>query len=192
MEHRGSEHDDAVARDISLVARTRRGDASAYGELVRRHMRRAFSIAYGVLRHREDAEDAVQDSFIRALERIDTIEAGRPFHPWLYRIVVNQAISRRRARAVRAADELGDELRSDAPSPARRAEQRELRERLLAALDALPETQRTVVLLADVEEFNSTEIGEMMEMPAGTVRYHLHLGRRALRELLSHVDEEAR
>jgi RNA polymerase sigma-70 factor, ECF subfamily len=202
MVHRDSERDDdvareraaaeAVARDLALVARVRRGDMDAYGELVRRHMRRAFSIAYGILRHRQDAEDVVQEAFMRTLERIDQIDAGRPFHPWFHRVVVNQAISYGRARAVRATSPIGDELRSAAPSPDRRVEQSELRERLLHALDSLPETQRTIVLLADVEDMNSTEIAAVLEMPAGTVRYHLHLGRRALRDSLSAADEEAR
>jgi RNA polymerase sigma-70 factor, ECF subfamily len=183
---------EAVAADTALVSRVRRGDMDAYGELVRRHMRRAFSIAYGLLRHREDAEDVVQEAFVRTLEQIDRIDPGRPFHPWFHRVVVNLAISYHRARAVRATSPIGEEMASASPAPDQRVEQRELRERLLHALDSLPETQRTIVLLADVENMNSTEIAAVVEMPPGTVRYHLHLGRRALRDSLSAADEEAR
>jgi RNA polymerase sigma-70 factor, ECF subfamily len=189
---RATDADDAVARDALLVARTRRGDLEAYGELVRRHMRRAFSIAYGILRHREDAEDVVQDAFMRTLERIDRIEEGRPFHPWFHRIVVNGAISCHRSRARDPTSVLTDDLRAAGPTPDRDAERSELRERLLRAVDELPEQQRTIVMLADVEELNSTEIGEILEMPPGTVRYQLHLGRRALRAALASADEESR
>jgi RNA polymerase sigma-70 factor, ECF subfamily len=184
--------EDAVARDSFLLDRVRRGDMDAYGELVARHARRAYSIAYGILRHREDAEDVVQESFARTLERIERIDAGRPFHPWFYRIVVNTAINLRRTRSRRAAETLRDDVRSTTPQPDRAAEVGQLRDRLLRALDALPERQRTIVLLADVEELTSMEIAEIMAMPAGTVRYHLHLARRALRHLLPVPDEEAR
>lgn len=181
---------ESIARDALLVGRVRRGDMEAYGELVRRHMRRAFSIAYSVLRHREDAEDVVQEAFIRTLERIDRVDERRPFHPWLYKIVVNRAISYRRGRSRRATNAVRDELRSGEPAPDRAAERRELRDRLLKAVDALPEQQRTIVLLADVEGFNSAEIADILTMPPGTVRYHLHLGRRALRAELSTAYKE--
>jgi RNA polymerase sigma-70 factor, ECF subfamily len=201
--HRGPGHDadaardrlaaGSAARDTILAARVRRGDMDAYGELVRRHMRRAFSIAYSVLRHREDAEDVVQEAFMRTLERIDQLDETRPFHPWFYRIVVNGAISYRRARSLRATQRVAaDDAVATGPAPDRDAARSELRERLLSALDALPEQQRTIVLLADVEELNSTEIAAILEMPAGTVRYHLHRGRRALRAALASADEEAR
>lgn len=189
----GAATDEAVTRDTALLERVRRGDMDAYGELVRRHMRQAFSIAYGILRHPEDAEDVVQEAFIRTLENIERIEPGRPFHPWLYRVVTNRAISVRRSRSVRATSPLREDLlTSAAAAPDRAAARSELRDRLLSALDTLPERQRMIVLLADVEELTSTEIGEILELPAGTVRYHLHLGRRALREVLSVVDEEAK
>lgn len=198
---RRAEREDVGARDSAvaeaaddrfLVARVRRGDMEAYGELVQRYMRRAFSIAYSVLRHREDAEDAVQDAFIRTLERLGQLEDGKPFRPWFYRIVVNRAISFRRARSVRATSPVREELCAAGAPPDRAVEQRELRERLLRAVDELPERQRTILLLADVEELNSGEIAEILEMPSGTVRYHLHLGRRALRNMLATADEGER
>jgi len=182
----------AAAHDALLVRRVRRGDMAACDDLVRRHTRRAYSIAYGVLRHREDAEDVVQESFARALERLDSMDATRPFHPWFYRIVVNAAISARRSRAVRRTEAIPDELAARSPRPDRTAELGALRRRLLDALDELPERQRTIVLLADVEEFSSGEIGEILGMPAGTVRYELHRARGALRERLGVADEEAR
>jgi RNA polymerase sigma-70 factor, ECF subfamily len=180
-----------VARDSALLRRLRGGEMDAYGELVRRHARRAYSLAYGVLRHREDAEDAVQESFARTLDMIDRIDESRPFHPWFYRIVVNTAISLHRSRTVRQTSQIRDDVASPAAAPDRTVELDVLRRTLLRALDTLPEKQRAIVLLADMEGFNSAEIGEIMAMPAGTVRYELHLARRRLRQALPGLEEEA-
>jgi RNA polymerase sigma-70 factor, ECF subfamily len=189
-----ADHGRGPDADATLVERVRDGDMAAYGTLVERYSRRAFSIAYGVLRHREDAEDVVQEAFIRILDRFHLLQDGKRFRPWFDRVVVNRAISFQRSRAVRATDSLPtDRVDSGSPLPDRVAEQGELRERLLLALASLSDLQSTIVILADVEEFSSTEIGAMLEMPSGTVRYHLHLARKTLRRVLSseHGTEEA-
>jgi RNA polymerase sigma-70 factor, ECF subfamily len=186
----GGDRDVESAQDALLVERVLRGDAEAYGELVARHMRRAFSIAWRILEHREDAEDVVQDSFIRALERISTLDSSRPFRPWFYRIVVNQALNFRRSRSVRATDALPEQLAAADGSPERAAEDAVLRQELRSALAALPERQRTIVQLAELEGLNSSEIAEILEVSAGTVRWHLHEARRTLREVLGRWKEE--
>lgn len=173
-----------TARDMLLLERVLRGDAEAFGDLVERHMRRAFSIAYRILEHREDAQDAVQDAFLRALERIETLDRRRPFRPWLYRIVVNQALNHRRSRSRRTTEPLPEHAASGARSPEEEAGAAVLRRHLRAALDELPERQRLVVQLADLEGLRSAEIGEILEIPPGTVRWHLHEARRTLRSVL--------
>jgi RNA polymerase sigma-70 factor (ECF subfamily) len=177
-------------QDARLVERLLRGDAEAYGSLVSRHMRRAFAVAYRILEHREDAEDVVQDSFMRALERIDQLDRRRPFRPWLLRIVVNQALNFRRARGIRTTASLSDSARAGGPLPDRQAEDTDLRRRLRAALDMLPEKQRTVVQLADLEGLTSGEIGRIMDLADGTVRWHLHEARKALRRALAPTRED--
>jgi RNA polymerase sigma-70 factor, ECF subfamily len=185
--------DDALrietARDRLLVERVLRGDAEAYGELVSHHMRRAFSIAYRILEHREDAEDVVQDAFLRALEQIGSLDVERPFRPWFFRIVVNQALNLRRSRALRTTEALPDSLETTASSPAAAAENALLGERLRAAVAALPERQRTIVQLAELEELNSTEIAEVLDASPGTVRWHLHQARQTLRAVLEPLKE---
>lgn len=176
-------------QDTLLVERVLRGDAEAYGDLVTRHMRRAFSVAYRILEHREDAEDVVQDAFIRALERIDTLDRGRPFMAWFYRIVVNQALNFRRSRTRRTMEPIPDDARSTTSSPERDADRAGLRERLHRALQQLTEKQRTIVQLADLEEFTSAEIAHILDMPDGTVRWHLHQARRALRQMLGPLED---
>jgi len=167
--------------DPGLVELVRGGDSDAFGVLVQRHMRRAFRVAYRVLGHREDAEDLVQDAFIAALEGIDTFQPGRSFGPWFYRIVVNRGLNARKARSIRTTEQLPIDVASAEPLPDRAAEQSELRVRLRDALGELPEKQRVATELFELEGFSGAEIAEILEIPAGTVRWHLHQARQALR-----------
>jgi RNA polymerase sigma-70 factor, ECF subfamily len=172
------------ADDSVLVERVRGGDTRAFDVLVTRHMRRAFNVAYRVLGHREDAEDLVQDAFVAALENIDTFDTSRAFGPWFYRIVVNRGLNARKARSIRKTEELPLEAASPGTLPDRAAERAELQARLRAALDALPEKQRTAIQLFELEGFSGAEIAEILEIPAGTVRWHLHQAKQALRGAL--------
>jgi RNA polymerase sigma-70 factor (ECF subfamily) len=171
--------------DEALIERVRAGDAAAFDLVVGRHMRRAFAVAYRLLGHREDAEDLVQEAFLTVLERIDSFQPGRPFAPWFYRILVNRGLNARKARALRTTEPLAPDAAAPGASPARDAERAELRERLGAALEALPERQATIVKLFELEGFTSREIAEILEIPDGTVRWHLHQARAALREALA-------
>jgi len=177
-------------QDARAVARVLQGDAEAYGELVSRYMRPAFSIAYRIVEQREDAEDVVQDAFMRALERLDTLQRGRPFRPWFFRIVVNHALNLRRGRAVRRTEAVPEEAASTLPTPEVHAERAAVRGALTVALDALPDTQRTVMILAELEGLKSAEIATIMELSPGTVRWHLHQARRALRQSLQALVED--
>lgn len=169
-----------------LIERVRVGDGLAFDALVTRYMRRAFSVAYRVLGHKEDAEDLVQDAFIAALQRIDTFEAGRPFGPWFFRILVNRGLNARKSRALRTTEAIPEAAASTFASPDREAERGELRVRLRGAMDGLPERQRMIVELFELEGFSGTEIAEMLEISDGTVRWHLHEARKTLRETLAH------
>jgi RNA polymerase sigma-70 factor (ECF subfamily) len=171
--------------EAELVERVRRGDGRAFDALVTRYMRRAFSVAYRVLGQREDAEDLVQDTFLVVLQRIDTFQPGRAFAPWFFRILVNRGLNARKARALRSVDEIPETASSSGPSPEREAERAELRDRLRAALAELPERQRLVVELFELEGFAGPEIAEIMEISDGTVRWHLHEARKALRRTLA-------
>jgi RNA polymerase sigma-70 factor, ECF subfamily len=179
-----------AVQDALLVERVRQGDERAFGELVGRYMRPAFSVAFRILAQREDAEDVVQDCFIRVLERLESFERGRPFRPWFFRIVVNQALNARRGRGRRSADALPEQLAATGASPETDTERALLRRRLLSALETLPEKQATIVMLADVEGFTSAEIAEIFEISAGTVRWHLHQARAALRTELEPLQNE--
>ena len=178
----------ATETDAALVARVRGGDVAAFSGLVRRHMRKAFGIAYHVLQHREDAEDAVQQAFIAALARLDTFDATRPFGPWISRVVLNHARSARRARTrlVRGWVEPVETLEaSPALAPDRVAERREIRERVREAVALLPERQRLAVQLVDIEGYSPADVAATLELSPVTVRWHLMAARRKLRRLLA-------
>lgn len=170
--------------DAQLALRVQRGDAEAFDILVTRHMRRAYGLALRVLGQAEDAEDLVQDAFVAALQKIDTFDAERDFAPWFYRILVNRCLNARKARARRTTVELPTEVASAGASPLLETERSELRHHLTQAMDKLPDKQKTIVTLFDLEGFSSPEIADMLEISDGTVRWHLHQARRVLREAL--------
>jgi RNA polymerase sigma-70 factor (ECF subfamily) len=182
---RASERAVTEVADEELVERLRAGDVAAYDTLVNRHMRSAFSVAYRLLGQREDAEDLVQDAFMVALEKIDSFRAGHRFAPWFFRILVNRGLNARKSRSLRQTDALPAELSTREPTPHAEAERTEMRERLDVALAALPERQRTIVRLFELEGFSSPEIAEILELSDGTVRWHLHQARQTLRQSLA-------
>ena len=176
---------DPVAREESiLVRRVQQGDIDAYDVLVRRYLERAYRVAYRVVQHRQDAEDLVQDSFLRALERIDQCATDRPFGPWFFRIVMTQGINARRHRKRRETSALPEDAVAGGIGPDIEVERAAEHTRLHAAIDRLPKQQRLVVQLSELDGFSSQEIADMMDMAAGTVRWHLHQARAALRAVL--------
>lgn len=170
--------------DSVLIERTRRGDASAFDALATRYMRGAFSVAYRLLGHREDAEDLVQEAFVAVLENLDRYDGTRPFKPWFFRILVNRGLSARKSRSRRQMEEIPANVPASNPSPAAAAETAELRRHLGAALAELPERDRTIIKLFELEGFNSAEIGEILGIAPGTVRWQLHQARKTLRAAL--------
>lgn len=135
-----------------------------------------------------DADDAAQDAFLSALDRLETFDRARPFGPWLMRIAQNAAIDLLRRRAVRQTSLLDEQAAGGGPSPHRDAERAELRERLREALAGLPERQRVAVTLFDLEGWAHAEIAEVLGVPEGTVRSDVFHARRRLREVLGRFD----
>jgi len=178
-----------LERDATLVRRARNGDTTAFDELVKAYMRQVFHVAYRVVGHREDAEDLVQDCFIAAYQYLDSFDETRPFGPWITRIVLNRGANLRRSRARRATEPEMDVV-STAPSALDEATRTEAREKLHEVMATLNERQRVIVTMFDVDGLTSAEIGERLELAAGTVRWHLHEARRALRAALHRFFED--
>jgi RNA polymerase sigma-70 factor (ECF subfamily) len=155
-------------------------------------MRTAYAVAFRVLGHREDAEDVVQEAFLAALANIRTFDTSRRFGPWLYRIVVTRGLNFRKARSRRAAEPLEDAgVASADAGPAAAAERAGLKDTVTTALGRLPERQRMVVQLFELDGFSGAEIAAMLGVSPGTVRWYLHEARQALRRLLAHLQETA-
>jgi RNA polymerase sigma-70 factor, ECF subfamily len=182
--------DVAASPDRELVRKVREGDPDAFDTLVRRHLPAAVRLATRLLGDEDEAEDVVQESFLAVLERVDSFDVTRPFAPWFYRIVANRCSNVRRGRSRRPTEGLSRTLVSERASPDREAQRGRLRSRLRAGLDQLPDRQREILMLYDVEGFAGPEIAEMLEISPGTVRWHLHQARAAMRAILDGAVEE--
>jgi len=176
---------DAADDDHALVDRVRRGDATAYDTLVRRHIRRATIIARRLLGNVEDAEDLVQEAFVRALNRISSFDNSRAFAPWFFRLLINAGINARKARALRVAEPEHSELPSRGATPLELTERREIRERFMTALASLPPRQRLVISMFEVDGLSTSEIATALGISRETVRWHHHQARRTLRNALA-------
>jgi RNA polymerase sigma-70 factor (ECF subfamily) len=174
-----------VQEEAALVRLVRNGDVGAFDVLVRRYLRRAYAIAYRLLGHREDAEDLMQEAFMTALDRIETFDLERPFAPWFFRILTNQGLNARKARAIRRTEAVPETVDDERASPQLDAERAEIRDQLRVALDGLPERQRFVVQMVDVEGMQANEVATMLGLSPGTVRWYLHQARATLRSELA-------
>ena len=140
--------------------------------------------------HAEDGDDAAQDAFLSALDRLETYDPSRPFGPWLLRIASNAAIDLVRRRTVRTALPLEPYVASGGPGPAEVTEAADIRRELTAALAQLPERQRAAVTLFDVEGYAHAEIATILGIPEGTVRSDVFHARRTLRKALKVYDPD--
>ena len=155
------------------------GSASDLEALFRHHWPGAYRAAYLVVHDAAAAEDIAQEAFLSAVRALDGFDRGRPFGPWLHRIVVNRAIDWTRARALRR--EVGDEQL--AVTPARReAPPDDLGAETMAALGSLSPDHRAVVVLRYVLDYSPGEIAELLELPRGTVNSRLRRGLDTLQE----------
>ncbi|MEX0837265.1 MAG: sigma-70 family RNA polymerase sigma factor [Gemmatimonadota bacterium] len=170
--------------DRELVRQAREGDAMAFGLLVRRYQRAAYAVALSVVGRHEDAEDAAQEAFLVALERLEECRNPDRFGGWLLTIVRNRSKNLIRRESLRETDEVPPGARSKIPTPDRVTETSELRGVLEEAMQHLPEVQREIVMLHDLEGWKHREIAERLDLPPGTVRSHLHFARKALRKAL--------
>jgi RNA polymerase sigma-70 factor, ECF subfamily len=146
----------------------------------------AFRVALGVLRRREDAEDVAQDAFLRAHRAFASLRDRDCFRAWLVRTAFRLALDRRRGekRRARREDVAAIEAPVHAESVEEAAARAEMRARVGAAVDALPEKLRIVTVLAAIQEHDVASVARLLELPEGTVKSRLHLARKALAERL--------
>src|SRR5436190_16580700 len=180
--------------DSLLVERLKKGDPEAFEALVRTHSGRLLSVARRFLPNEQDAQDAVQDAFIRAFRAIGNFQERAQLHTWLHRIVVNSALMKLRERR-RKPEESIEELLPTFVADGHQAsgssewsdallERKESAEIVRAAIARLPEPYRTVLLLRDIEERDRAETAELLDTTPNAVKVRLHRARQALRTLL--------
>lgn len=187
---------DAGVPDEELVARAQKGDLDAFDELMRRYQPRIYALALRMTSSPEDAEDILQDVFVRAHAALARFEGKASFYTWVYRIALNRTINYLKKRKRRMAISLDDpdaglenhetlveEGAKD--SPTRDLMNKELREKLNDALQRLSENHRTVVVLHDIQGVPHNEIGEMLGLSSGTIRSRLFYARQQLQAWLS-------
>jgi RNA polymerase sigma factor (sigma-70 family) len=175
--------------ESQLVARARRGDADAYEELVHTYQGIALRTAYVVAGNAADAEEAVQDAFVKAYRALWRFRPGAPFKPWLLRIVANEARNRRRSAGRRAALALRAQEPSGeaAPSPEAALIGAEQRAELIEALNRLPENDREALACRYFLDLSEVETAAALGVRPGTVKSRVS---RALEQLRGELGEE--
>ena len=188
---------DHTEADNRAIKECLAGNKDAFRELVDRYQRRGISIAYGYVHSVDDAQDMVQEAFMRAYKGLDRFEPGSSFSAWFGKIVVNVCIDHYRKQKKRSAVEYDDTYRRSDVSPEHsfvgttrdlephhRSEQEELKEALEGALNKLSEKHRVVIVLREIDDLSYEEIAESLQCSIGTVMSRLHHARKNLQEAL--------
>jgi RNA polymerase sigma-70 factor, ECF subfamily len=181
--------------DHQLVRAVLDGDSTAYRGLVERYQGRIYSVCYGMARNREDARDLAQEAFVKAFKNLSRFRFGASFYTWLCRIAMNVSIDHLRRQKVRRADVFDEAIASRSADgvislqhhrhdPGKDLERKRLHAAILAAMDELPEEQKQVVVLREVEGMAYKEIAEVMDIPEGTVMSRLYYARKKLQKAL--------
>lgn len=186
-----------MSEEAKLVAALQDGDAAAFEQLVRDNTGRMLSVARRYLRNEDDAQDAVQEAFLSAFKAIDRFEGEAQLSTWLHRIVVNACLMRLRSRRRKPEESIEDQLPGflenghlAEPTPGWRAraddllESSEQRRLVRERIEQLPEGHRTVLLLRDIEGYDTQRTAIELEISPGAVKTRLHRARLALREQL--------
>jgi RNA polymerase sigma factor RpoE len=182
--------------DLTLVERAQRDDIAAYDELVRRYQERIYATVYHMTSNHEDANDLVQDTFIKAYRALKTFKGDSSFYTWVYRIAVNKTINFLKQRKNRLHMSLNDvdfDAEKDPDlvalvsekTPRRDLNLSELQDKLNAAMQKLSEHHRMVVTLHDIQGLSHEEIGAIMDCNVGTVRSRLFYARQQLQAYMS-------
>jgi RNA polymerase sigma-70 factor, ECF subfamily len=187
---------DPPSEELVLVRAAKGGDDAAFGELVRRYDRNVFRIAQHITQNREDAEDVVQDAFLKAYTNLQQFQEQSKFYTWLVRIAVNEALMKLRKRRPERTVSLDEEIQVGqdtvprevadwSPNPEQNYNQAELREILSRTIQGLPPGFRTVFILRDVEGLSTEETAEALELSIPAVKSRLLRARLQLRERLN-------
>jgi RNA polymerase sigma-70 factor, ECF subfamily len=184
----------AELNDVELVAHAKAGDARAFRAIMERHNRRLYRVARTLLRDDDEAEDVVQEAYLRAFAALSSFRGEASLATWLTRITLNEALGRKRRQRPTVTLDVVDAMQESSAQiirfpnmsidPERSAAQREIQKILEASIDALPEPFRVVFVMREVEEMSIEETAGFLGIRPETVKTRLHRARRLLRESL--------
>src|ERR671937_798978 len=187
---------DTTSDEMVLVQAAKAGDVGAFEQLVKRYDRNIFRIAQHITQNREDAEDVVQDAFLKAYENLEQFQGNSKFYTWLVRIAVNESLMKLRRRRSDRMVSLDEEIETEedtmprevadwSPNPEQLYKQGELKEILRKTVQGLPPSFRTVFVLRDVEGLSTEEAAEALDLSIPAVKSRLLRARLQLRERLN-------
>lgn len=188
--------DTPVTEELALVQAAKQGDVGAFEQLVKRYDRNIFRIAQHITQNREDAEDVVQDAFLKAYENLDQFQGNSKFYTWLVRIAVNESLMKLRRRKTSKTVSMDEDVETEegsmprefadwSPNPEQQYGQSELGDILRKTIQGLPTSFRTVFVLRDVEGLSTEETAEMLNLSVPAVKSRLLRARLQLRERLN-------
>src|SRR3954466_11374148 len=192
-----------VSDELALVQAAKAGDVGAFEDLVRRYDRNVFRIAQHITQNREDAEDVVQDAFLKAYSNLGQFQGQSKFYTWLVRIAVNEALMKLRKRRPERMVSLDEDVKTEedslprevadwSPNPEQQYTQAELREILTKTIQGLPPSFRPVFVLRDVEGLSTEETADALELSIPAVKSRLLRARLQLRDRLSKYFKQKR
>ncbi len=178
--------------DLELVARARKGDLDAFGDLVQRHQAALVRYLMHMVSHPADAEDVAQDALIRAFKALKDFRGQSSFKTWLYQIATNAARTHLDKRRQRREDQTDDGEREDLEIGSGEQVERRIvaHDQLRRALAQLPDEWREAVLLRDIEGLEYREIAEALQIPMGTVESRIFRGRQRLKQIVTSKENE--
>ena len=187
--------DYGVENDEDLVRRAQGGDTRAFDELVRRYRDKVYRLSFKILRHEEDAAEALQDAFLSAYRGIKSFKVESTFSTWLYRIATNASLMKYRKRREghvsleqsQNTDENAEMLQTPdwSTQPLKELLDSETREVMDEGIQRLPEELRTVFILRDIEDLSNAEVAQILDLTVAAVKSRLHRARIALRDRLT-------
>jgi len=185
-----------IDNEAAVVAQARTGDAKAFGELLHRYEGKIFRLALHITQNREDAEDVLQETFLKAYEHLDQFQGNSKFYTWIVRIAVNQALMKLRKRKSDRSvsldetidtgeDTVSREIAAWEENPEERYEREELNQILTGAVDGLAPIYRAVFVLRDIDELSTEETAEALDLSVPAVKSRLLRARLQLRDKLT-------
>src|SRR5678816_2506279 len=185
-----------TGEELALVQAAQQGDISAFEQLVSRYDRNVFRIAQHITQNREDAEDVVQDAFLKAYQKLDQFQGNSKFYTWIVRIAVNEALMKLRKRKSDKLVSMDEDVETDegtitrefadwSPNPEQQYNQAELNDILSRTIQGLPASFRTVFVLRDVEGLSTEETADALGLSIPAVKSRLLRARLQLRERLN-------